>query len=52
MTPMAGGVANRKKYWQVAFFGFLECLIGPLPPMNWIGRVLLQVGTGGLAKTI
>ena len=48
MTPMTGGVTNRQKNRYVSAFGFGKGTIAPLPPVNRVGGVLLQVGASSL----
>ena len=52
VAPVAGGVADAQQDRPIKPLGLGERLVAPLPPVDRVVGVLLEVGTRGLRQTI
>src|SRR5918993_2361291 len=52
VAPVACGIADGEKDWDVAGGGLGKGLVAPRPPVHRIVRMLQQIGTGGGGQAI
>ena len=52
MTPVTSRVADRQEYRNVPSLRFLESRFAPLLPVDWIARVLQQIGGTTVSQSV